>query len=118
MATEGNSNTLLLVVVVGLVIYFLISKTQKAVASVNQSVRQTYTGGTAAAAVATSLAPALGAFLSQEVKGLSSPSSSSSSSGYYTSSDSGGYGDGLLSPSFADNSGSSAFSDDSFSELA
>jgi hypothetical protein len=65
-----------IVLVVGLVLVLLLNKATAAVKNVNASVKQTYTAGTATAAVATSLAPALGTFLSNAFGGNSKPASS------------------------------------------
>lgn len=69
MAEEGKgSTTILVVVVIGLVLFLLLNKATAAAKAVNASVKQTYTPSTAVSAVATSLAPALGQFLSGSSK--------------------------------------------------
>lgn len=61
---EGNKGILIAVVVVAAVVWILFNKASSTVAGVNKNIKQTYTTGTTINAVATSLAPALGAFAS------------------------------------------------------
>ena len=112
MATEGSSHTTVLVIlVVAIVAFVLLSKASATVSHVNASVRQTYTTGTAVAAVATNLAPVLGKFLSTELNNYQSGGSSAS---YPTPYDTSSYqsvnpgdvvggqsGDGLAIPAYA-----------------
>lgn len=124
--SSGGSNTILIVVVIGLVLFLLVSKVSSSIAAVNKSVKDTYTPGTAASAAITSLGPALGKFASSlfdSKPGYTAPTSSTPSldqsadaaargvaSGTGVS---GTWGNQLDTPSWASSSSSSAFSDDS-----
>lgn len=103
MADGVNKGVLIAIVLVAIIVWFLFNKAQSTVKGINQSVKQTYTTGTTVNAVATSVAPALGQFLS----GLLSPSTPKYSQSDYTPS----YytGDGLLAPSYANPDNSSAY---------
>jgi hypothetical protein len=102
-----DSKSILWIVVAAAAVWFLLRKTESTVKRVNQSVAQTYTAGTAASSVITSVAPALGSFLSNLVGHLGSGGSSSSGGSYAPSG-----GDDLAVPDFISDGG--AFSDDTF----
>ncbi len=75
MAAEGSTNKgiLIAVIVVAAVVWILFNKAQSTVKGVNSSVKSTYTTGTSINAAVTSLAPALGTFLSNIQKPSSAP---------------------------------------------
>ncbi len=100
-----KSGTIVVIILVAIVAWVLLNKTSASIAKVNQSVKQTYTSGTAAAAIATSAAPALGTFLSNLAKGFGGGGSSSGGGADFSYSS-----DDLATPSFSD--GGSSFADD------
>jgi hypothetical protein len=75
-----KSGTIVILVVVAIVVWFLLNKTQSTVTGINRSIKQTYSAAGTAEAVVTNAAPALGSFLSNLAKGFGSTSGSASSS--------------------------------------
>lgn len=105
---DGSNNTLLIVLVVGALLFFLLNKAQKTATSIGKSVNQVNSTVGTVAGIAQSAAPALGSFLGNLFKGSSGSNLGSSAPSTGSSAFS---SDGLMEPNF---DSSSSFSDDSF----
>jgi hypothetical protein len=109
MAEGSGTSTLLIVLVIGLLAFFLLNKAQKTASSIGSSVRQVNNTVGTVTSIAQSAAPALGSFFGNLFRGgggsTSLGSSAPDTSGSAFSSD------GLMEPNF---SSDSSYTDDSF----
>ncbi len=103
-----ESKTLLIVLVIGVLAFFLLQKAQKTATSIGRSVNQVNSTVGTVAGIAQSAAPALGSFFGNLFKGSSGSNLGSSQPSTGSSAFS---SDGLAEPNFDSDS---SFSDDSF----
>lgn len=75
-----KTSTILVLVLVAALAWFLFNKAEKTVTGINKSVKQTYSAAGTAEAVLTNAAPALGSFLGNLAKGFGGSGGSAASS--------------------------------------